>query len=81
MLIIGEIGVYGIDRFNQLLESLPGIPEKIFATRLKELEKKGFLLRTVERAIPPQIVRWSLTEKGLLASREDDGGFRLLVKS
>jgi DNA-binding HxlR family transcriptional regulator len=69
MLIIRDIGVYGIDRFNQLLKSLSGIPEKILATRLKELEVEGFLLRTVERAVPPQIVRWSLTEKGLDAAR------------
>jgi DNA-binding HxlR family transcriptional regulator len=69
MLIVRDIGVYGINRFNQLLKSLSGIPEKVLATRLKELEKEGFLLRTVERAFPPQIVRWSLTEKGLDAAR------------
>ena len=69
MLIIRDIGVYGIDRFNQLLKSLSGIPEKILATRLKQLEQGGFLMRTVERAVPPQVVRWSLTEKGLDAAR------------
>ena len=69
LLIIRDIGVYGIDRFNQLLKSLSGIPEKVLATRLKELEKEGFLARTVERAVPPQIVHWSLTEKGLDAAR------------
>jgi DNA-binding HxlR family transcriptional regulator len=69
LLIIRDIGVYGIDRFNQLLKSLSGIPEKVLATRLKELEMEGFLLRTVERAVPPQIVHWSLTEKGLDAAR------------
>ena len=69
MLIIRDIGVYGIDRFNQLQKSLSGIPEKILATRLKQLEEEGFLMRTVERAIPPQVVRWSLTDKGLDAAR------------
>jgi DNA-binding HxlR family transcriptional regulator len=69
LLIIRDVGVYGIDRFNQLLKSLSGIPEKVLATRLKELESEGFLVRTVERAIPPQVVRWSLTEKGLDAAR------------
>ncbi len=69
MLIIRDIGVYGIDRFNKLLKSMPGIPSKILATRLKELEREGFLTRTVERAVPPQIVRWSLTDKGLDAAR------------
>jgi DNA-binding HxlR family transcriptional regulator len=69
MLIIRDIGVYGIDRFNQLLKSLSGIPEKVLATRLKQLEVEGFLTRKVERALPPQIVHWSLTEKGLDAAR------------
>jgi len=69
MLIIRDIGVYGIDRFSQLLKSLSGIPSKILATRLKELEGEGFLARNVERAVPPQIVRWSLTDKGLDAAR------------
>ncbi len=54
LLIIRDIGVYGIDRLNQLLKSLPGIPSKILATRLKQLEKEGFLERKVERVIPPQ---------------------------
>ncbi|HZY46907.1 MAG TPA: winged helix-turn-helix transcriptional regulator [Candidatus Bathyarchaeia archaeon] len=39
------------------------------ATRLKQLEQDGFLTRRVERAVPPQVVRWSLTEKGLDAAR------------
>ncbi len=69
MLIVRDIGVYGIDRFNQLLKSMSGIPSKVLATRLKQLEKDGFLTRNVERAVPPQIVRWSLTEKGLDAAR------------
>ena len=69
MSIIRDIGVYNIDRFNQLLKSMPGIPSKVLATRLKQLERDGFLARTVERAIPPQIVRWSLTEKGIDAAR------------
>ena len=69
MSIIRDIGFYGIDRFNQLLKSLPGIPSKVLATRLKQLEKDGFLNRTVERAVPPQVVHWSLTEKGLDAGR------------
>lgn len=69
MSIIRDIGFYNIDRFNMLLKSLQGIPSKVLATRLKQLEKDGFLARYVERATPPQIVRWSLTEKGLDAGR------------
>ena len=69
MSIIRDIGVYNIDRFSMLLKSLPGIPSKVLATRLKQLEKDGFLTRYVERPTPPQVVRWSLTEKGLDAAR------------
>ena len=69
MLIVRDIGVYGTDRFNHLLKSLSGIPSKGLATRLKQLEKERFLMRTVVRAVPPQVVRWSLTEKGLDAAR------------
>ncbi len=69
MSIIRDIGVYGIDRFNQLLKSLPSIPSKVLATRLKQLEKDGFLTRNVERMVPPKIVHWSLTEKGVDAAR------------
>ena len=69
MSIIRDIGVYNIDRFSMLLKSLPGIPSKVLASRLKQLEKDGFLARYVERPTPPQIVRWSLTEKGLDAAR------------
>src|SRR6266571_9050950 len=39
------------------------------ATRLKQLEKDGFLIRNVERAVPPRVVHWSLTEKGVDAAR------------
>ncbi len=65
MAIIRDIGAYGVDRFNGLLRSLPGIPPKVLSTRLKQLEQEGFLQKNVEKSIPPKIVRWSLTEKGV----------------
>jgi DNA-binding HxlR family transcriptional regulator len=67
--IIRDIGVYDRDRFSLLLKSLPSIPPKILATRLKQLELQGFLMKYVEKSVPPMIVRWSLTEKGLDAIR------------
>ena len=67
--IIRDIGVYERDRFSLLLKSLPSIPPKILATRLKQLEQQGFLTRYVEKSVPPMVVRWSLTEKGLDAIR------------
>jgi DNA-binding HxlR family transcriptional regulator len=69
MAIIRDIGAYGVDRFNRLLKSLPGIPPKVLATRLKELEEESFLQKYVEKEVPPRIVRWSLTEKGIDAIR------------
>ena len=69
ILIIRDIGVYGRDRFNRLLRTLPGIPPKVLAMRLKELEQEGLLEKYVEKSKPPKIVRWSLTEKGFDAIR------------
>ena len=69
MSIVRDVGFYGIDRFNMLLKSLPGIPSKVLATRLKQLEEDGFLIRNVERAVPPRVVHWALTEKGVDAAR------------
>jgi len=69
ILILRDIGGYGVDRFSRLVKSLPGIPPKVLATRLKELEKERFIDRHVEKSDPPKIIRWSLTEKGLDAIR------------
>ncbi len=69
MVIIRDIGVYGRDRFNLLLKSLTGIPPKVLATRLKELQQEGFVTRNAEKRVPPMVVRWSLTEKGMDAIR------------
>jgi DNA-binding HxlR family transcriptional regulator len=67
--IIRDIGAYGVDRFNRLRKSLPGIPPKVLATRLKQMEQEGFIQKTVEKDAPPKIVRWSLTDKGVDAIR------------
>jgi DNA-binding HxlR family transcriptional regulator len=63
MLIIRDIGVYEITRFNRLLESIEGITPRVLSLRLKELEKKGFIERDEEKR-SPMIVGWRLTEKG-----------------
>jgi DNA-binding HxlR family transcriptional regulator len=68
-IILRDIGGYGVDRFSRLVKSLPGIPPKVLATRLKELEQERFIERHVEKSDPPKIIRWSLTEKGLDAIR------------
>jgi DNA-binding HxlR family transcriptional regulator len=63
MLIIRDIGVYKITRFNRLLESVAGITPRPLSMRLKDLEKKGFIESAEERR-SPMIVQWRLTEKG-----------------
>lgn len=63
MLILRDIGFRKIDRFNRLLESIPGLTPRVLSMRLKELEKEG-IIKAVENQRSPMIVRWSLTEKG-----------------
>ena len=62
MLIIRDIGVRRIARFNRLLESIPGITPRVLSMRLKELEKEGFIECTEQRS--PRMVLWRLTGKG-----------------
>jgi DNA-binding HxlR family transcriptional regulator len=62
MLILRDIGFRNIQRFNRLLESIPGITPRVLSLRLKELEKEGYI-ECVERK-SSMLVRWALTEKG-----------------
>ncbi|HZY46638.1 MAG TPA: helix-turn-helix domain-containing protein, partial [Candidatus Bathyarchaeia archaeon] len=39
MLLLRDIGFRHIDRFNRLLESIPGITPRVLSMRLKELEE------------------------------------------
>jgi DNA-binding HxlR family transcriptional regulator len=63
MLVLRDIGILGVDRFNRLLDSLPGLTPRVLSMRLKELEKEGFI-ECIEKGKSPIIVRWTLTEKG-----------------
>ena len=63
LLILRDIGAYGVDRFNRLRESIPGIPPKVLSTRLRELEMLG-LIEKVEASRTPIRVRWGLTDRG-----------------
>jgi DNA-binding HxlR family transcriptional regulator len=64
LVILRDIRDYGVDRFNRLLESLPGISPRVLATRLKQLEQGGLITR-VEKRKTPSLIRWALTEKGI----------------
>jgi len=63
MLVLRDIGFLGVDRFNRLLDSIPGLTSRVLSMRLKELEKEGFI-ECIEKGKSPMIVRWTLTEKG-----------------
>ena len=50
-------------RFNQFLESIDGMNQKILSTRLKEMEREGLVTRKVYPEMPLR-VEYFLTEKG-----------------
>ena len=50
-------------RFNQFLESIEGMNQKILSARLKEMEKNGLVTRRVHAEMPLR-VEYFLTEKG-----------------
>ena len=50
-------------RFNQFLESIEGMNQKILSTRLKEMEREGLVTRKVYAEMPLRVV-YFLTEKG-----------------
>ena len=61
--ILYSIGLSNIDRFNQILRSLPGLTPRVLIMRLNELESCG-LIRPVLIQTSPRLVRWRLTAKG-----------------
>ncbi len=50
-------------RFNQFLESIEGMNQKILSTRLKEMEREGLVTRKVYAEMPLR-VEYFLTVKG-----------------
>jgi DNA-binding HxlR family transcriptional regulator len=63
ILIIRDIGLNKITRFNRFLESILGITPRMLSMRLKELEKEGYI-ECKEKKKSPMMVSWRLTEKG-----------------
>ena len=60
-LVLRNIGLYRIQRFNEMLRITPGLTKRVLAMRLRELEQAGYI-RPGERA--PRYTKWELTEKG-----------------
>ncbi len=53
----------GTLRFNEIRKRLPNITQRMLTTQLRELERGGFVLRTVYPEVPPK-VEYSLTPRG-----------------
>jgi DNA-binding HxlR family transcriptional regulator len=63
LLILRDIALLKINRFNQILRSLPGLTSRVLIMRLHELEECG-LIEAVVIKDKPRVVEWALTEKG-----------------
>ncbi|MGA7924093.1 MAG: helix-turn-helix domain-containing protein [Thermoplasmata archaeon] len=61
LLILRDIGLYRVQRFNEMLRITPGLSKRVLAMRLKELAHGGFI-RAEERG--RSYTKWGLTEKG-----------------
>jgi DNA-binding HxlR family transcriptional regulator len=53
----------GTRRFGQIQRTLEGVTAKVLTRQLRDLERDGFLTRTVHAEIPPR-VEYELTELG-----------------
>lgn len=62
VLVVGVLGA-GPMRFNALRRQIGDISQKMLATTLRNLERDGFVTRTVTPSTPPQ-VEYALTELG-----------------
>ena len=63
ILIIRDIGFRKIERFNRIIESIPGLTPRVLSMRLKELENEG-LIECLREKKTPTMVLWRPTEKG-----------------
>jgi DNA-binding HxlR family transcriptional regulator len=53
----------GTKRTKHLMQQLPGLSTKIFAERMRTLQRKGLVRRELFREVPPK-VEYSLTDQG-----------------
>jgi DNA-binding HxlR family transcriptional regulator len=53
----------GPKRFNEIASGVPGISDRLLAERLRELEKHGIVVRSVDSSSPVR-VSYELTEAG-----------------
>ena len=62
-LVILMLGKHGIVRFNQLLQVIGDISQKMLTVTLRSLEADGLVSRKVYAVIPPR-VEYELTDMG-----------------
>jgi DNA-binding HxlR family transcriptional regulator len=67
-------------RFNELKRSAPGISQKTLTLTLRELERDGFVTRTMFATIPPR-VDYELTELGRELVELADGLRRFALRN
>ncbi|QQE78323.1 helix-turn-helix domain-containing protein [Alicyclobacillus sp. SO9] len=63
ILIIRELFLKEVSRFNELQHSLPGITHKVLTHQLRVMEADGLIQRTVYAQVPPK-VEYTLTSYG-----------------
>ena len=51
-------------QFNQIKNTIEGLPASTLSTRLKALQQEGVVARDVDEAASPPTVTYSLSEKG-----------------
>src|ERR1022692_3296318 len=61
LLVLRNIAVYRMQRFNEMLKATPGLGSRVLAMRLRELERDGFI-EAVDHG--RRYSKWELTEKG-----------------
>jgi DNA-binding HxlR family transcriptional regulator len=64
MLILEVLDEHGVMRFTEIGRQVGGISQKMLTQTLRQMERDGFVTRTVYPVIPPK-VEYSLTELGL----------------
>ncbi|WP_416208057.1 winged helix-turn-helix transcriptional regulator [Chelativorans sp. M5D2P16] len=62
VLVVGLLGE-GTMRFNEIRRAVDGISQKMLTTTLRNLEREGFVTRTIYPTIPPR-VEYELTDLG-----------------
>lgn len=67
LLVLEALEEHGTLRFTQVGEQVGNISQKMLTKTLRQMEKDGFVRRTVHPVIPPK-VEYELTELGLSLS-------------